>query len=147
MAGLGPLAAFGQGAALVLLLWQLLVLSAWAAPLRISTELAPRWGYPHDLAVSELRADWYGDLCDLVLWQGPGRAYPWLFPACAVILYLLVRVGRLPEALQALLGTLIGAYGLAALLASAPPLLRQWPLGLALVALSAWALNGLHLKK
>ncbi|WP_330331193.1 hypothetical protein OHS33_16645 [Streptomyces sp. NBC_00536] len=147
VAGLGQYAAFGQGAALVLFLWQMLALSGWTAPLRKSTELSPHWSYPHQLAVSEFRATWFPDLRDLVLYQGPGREYPWLFPAIAVVLYLLVRVGRLPEGLQALLGTLIGAYGLAALLASAPPLLNQWPLALALATLSAWALNTLYVRE
>ncbi|MFD7030379.1 hypothetical protein ACFWAR_20295 [Streptomyces sp. NPDC059917] len=138
VAGLGAFSAFGQGAAFVLLMWQLLVLSGWTAPLKLSAQYASRWPEPHRLALKEIAADWYPDLRELVLFQGPGREYPWLFPACAVVLYLLVRVGRLPEGLQALLGTLVGAYGLTALLASAPPLLVQWPLGLTLAA-AAWA--------
>ncbi|MET9697124.1 hypothetical protein ABZY31_09375 [Streptomyces sp. NPDC006529] len=147
VAGLGEAAAFGQGAALTLFLWQLLLMTDWTYPLRLSAELAPRWSFPHDVAVKELRAEWFPQLRDLVLFQGPGREYPWLFPVCAVVLYLLVRVGRLPEALQAVLGTLISLYGLAALLASGPSLLHQWPLALALAALSAWALNSLYVRE
>ncbi|MET3984190.1 hypothetical protein [Streptomyces sp. PvR034] len=147
VAGLGGLAAFGQGAALVLLMWRLLLLSGWTAPLTLSARYAPRWTEPHQLALKEIGATWYPDLRELVLFQGPGREYPWLFPACAVILYLLVRVGRLPEGLQATLGTLVSAYGLAALLASAPPLLGQWPLGLVLAA-AAWAvMYRLHVRE
>ncbi|MFJ7205322.1 hypothetical protein ACIQWR_17485 [Streptomyces sp. NPDC098789] len=147
VAGLGPYAAFGQGAAFVLALWQLLVLSDWTAPLRLSAQYAPRWTEPHELALKEVGADWYPDLRELVLFQGPGREYPWLFPACAVVLYLLVRVGRLPEGLQALLGTLVGAYGLTALLASAPPLLVQWPLGLVLAAVAWVVMYRLHIRE
>ncbi|MDJ0385856.1 hypothetical protein [Streptomyces sp. G-G2] len=146
MVGLGQNAAVGQAAALSLLLWQLLVLSGWTAPLRLSEQLSPHWSHPRELAMSELHADWFSDLRDAVLLQGPGREYPWLFPTCAMVLYLLVRVGRLPVALQALLGTLIAAYGPVALVASAPSLLLQWPLTLVLVTLSTWSLYGLHLR-
>ncbi|GHI85250.1 hypothetical protein [Streptomyces xanthophaeus] len=135
-AGLGPWAGVGQAGALVLVLWQVLVLTGWQLPFRKSAELAVNWRYPRELAVRQAGVENFYEIRDFVLFQGPGRDHPWLFPACAVLLLLLVRATRPPEGLQSLLGRTVSLYGLAAAFASGPVLLREWPLTALLLLLS-----------
>ncbi|MFD9406230.1 hypothetical protein ACFWBN_04280 [Streptomyces sp. NPDC059989] len=146
-AGLGGLAGVGQAGALVLLLWQVLLLTDWTLPFQKAAELSVHWRYPRELAVKETAWSEYSELRDLVLFQGPGRDYPWLYPACAVLLLLIVRAARTPAALQGLLGSAVALYGLAALVAAGPVLLRMWPLTAVLLLLSAWFLYGIRVRE
>ncbi|MFE9633197.1 hypothetical protein [Streptomyces sp. NPDC006463] len=127
----------GQTGALTLLLWQFLRVIDWPLPFQKAAELSVHWRFPHEQAARETAWAGFGEVRDLVLFQGPGRDYPWLYPACAVLLLLLVRVARTPAALQGLLGSAVALYGLAALVASGPTLLTLWPLTAALLVLSA----------
>ncbi|WP_412074948.1 hypothetical protein ACLF6K_02250 [Streptomyces xanthophaeus] len=145
--GLGPWEAVGQTGAVVLVLWQLLVLTGWQVPFERSAELSVHWRYPGELAVRQAALDEFHEVRDFVLFQGPGRDHPWLFPACAVLLLLLVRAARLPAGLQALSGGAVCVYGLAAVFASGPVLLRQWPLTAALVLLGAGFLYWIRVRE
>lgn len=91
----------GQAGALVLLLWQALLLTDWTVPFQKAAELSVRWRPPHELAAKERAWSEYGEFRDFVLFQGPGKDLPWLYPACAVLLLLIVRAARTPAALQA----------------------------------------------
>ncbi|MFD3696920.1 hypothetical protein ACFWUZ_12335 [Streptomyces sp. NPDC058646] len=145
--GLGPWEAVGQTGALVLVLWQLLVLTGWQVPFQKSAELSVHWRYPGELAVRQAALDDFREVRDFVLFQGPGRDHPWLFPACAVLLLLLVRAAGPPAGLQALLGWAVCVYGLAAVFASGPVLLRQWPLTALLLLLAAGFLYRIRVRE
>ncbi|MFB6616361.1 hypothetical protein ACIGFK_11060 [Streptomyces sp. NPDC085524] len=145
-AGLGGLAGAGQAGALSLLLWQVILLTHWTLPFQKAAELSPRWRFPHELAARETAWADFHEVRDFVLFQGPGRDLPWLYPACAVLLLLVVRAARTPAALQAVLGSAVALYGLAALLASGPSLLSLWPLTAALLLLSAAFLYWIRLR-
>ncbi|MFC9294421.1 hypothetical protein ACFTWH_00090 [Streptomyces sp. NPDC057011] len=146
-AGLGALAGAGQTGALVLLLWQILALTHWTLPFEKARELSVHWQAPFELAARETAWSEYRELRDLVLFQGPGRAHPWLYPACAVLLLLVVRAARTPVALQGLLGSAVALYGLAALVATGPALLLLWPLTAALLLLSAGFLYWIRVRE
>ncbi|MFJ4775561.1 hypothetical protein [Streptomyces sp. NPDC088762] len=146
-AGLGGLAGAGQAGALTMLLWQLLLLTDWTLPFQKAAELAPRWRPPFELAARERAWSAFPDIRDMVLLQGPARDHPWLYPACAVLLLLIVRAARTPVALQGLLGSAVALYGFAALVASGPVLLGLWPVTAALLLLSACFLYWIRIRE
>ncbi|RSS81941.1 hypothetical protein [Streptomyces sp. WAC06614] len=145
-AGLGPFARFGQAGALTLLVWQLLVLWQWRLPFEKSAELAPKWRAPFELAAHQVASEDYPRVRDAVVSWGPTPQYPWLLPACAVVLVLLVRVVRLPEWLQWFLGTAAAAYGVLSLYVAGPGLLYQWPLTALLLALGYGLLHWIRIE-
>ncbi|MFF3617711.1 hypothetical protein [Streptomyces sp. NPDC002467] len=145
-AGLGVLAGAGQAGALALLLWQVLLLTHWTLPFQKAADWSAHWRFPHELAARETAWANFHEVRDFVLFQGPGRNLPWLYPACAVLLLLLVRAARTPPAPQALLGSAVALYGLASLVASGPGLLHLWPLTAALLLLSALFLYWIRLR-
>ncbi|MBT2476880.1 ThiF family adenylyltransferase [Streptomyces sp. ISL-94] len=126
---------------------RILLLTHWTLPFQKAAELSVHWRSPHELAVRERAWPEFQEVRDIVLFQGPGRAYPWLYPACAVLLLLIVRAARTPVALQALLGSAVALYGFAALVASGPVLLGLWPLTAALLLLSAGFLYWIRLRE
>ncbi|MBW5484867.1 hypothetical protein [Streptomyces bambusae] len=139
--GLGDVARAGHVGALAVLVWQLLLLSQWRLPFEKSAEVAPRWTAPFELARLQVGSPHFTEVRDVVLGWGPAPAYPWLFPACAVALVLLLRAVRFPDGVQWFLGTCASAYGLVALYANGPDLLRHWPLTGVLLVLGFWLLQ------
>ncbi|MFJ3922818.1 hypothetical protein [Streptomyces sp. NPDC090022] len=145
-AGLGGFARLGQSGALAVLLWQILVLVKWPLPFTTSAQYAGAWQEPFALAAAQRRWEHFGEVQRFVLGQGPAVEYPWLFPACAVALVLLVRAVRLPDTAQAVLGGCAGLYGAALLFAGGQVLLHQWPLTAVLLALSLTLLYAIRIK-
>ncbi|MCB5181850.1 hypothetical protein, partial [Streptomyces antimicrobicus] len=145
-AGLGGFARIGQAGALTVLVWQLMVLWQWRVPFEKSAELAPQWRAPFELAALQAGSEPFARIREAVLGWGPTPQYPWLFPACAVVLVGFLRLVRLPEGLQWFLGSCAAAYGLLSLYVAGPALLHQWPLTAALLALGLWLLHAIRIE-
>jgi hypothetical protein len=137
--GLGPVTSLGHGLALVSLLTLVLAtpdrigpgMSAhWTKLLGWVYQGSDQWGRPFQASLWLTRSEHYDEvrspLLDHLFTHGHGLTSPWLYPALAVAVALLLRCFRLPTPVQAVLGWATGLFGALAMTALLPGALMLW---------------------
>jgi hypothetical protein len=147
--GLDPVTSLGHGLALVALLTLVLatptwpgpgVSSRWTKPVDWAYRSSEHWPRPTEASLWLTRSEHYEDvrwkLLDHLFTHGHGFAGPWLYPALAVAVALLLRCFRLPTPVQAVLGWASGLFGALAMTALVPGALVLWTATLVFVLVS-----------